>query len=361
MDLSSVPALDSHCHPVLRPPFCDRLDYASAFSEAPEPAPDARHTLFFRRSLRDMGTLLDCEPTLEAVLQARSALGYDGLAQRCIEAAGVTELLMDDGLTPDRCWPLVWHEQFAGVRRLLRIERVAEDQFRSREDFSTFLERFQALLEVAEAAGFKTIAAYRTGLDVAPATRGDAESAYNAWGGGRLARKPLNDYLVHVALEVAAYRGLPVQFHTGFGDPDLELSRSNPLLLRPVIEAFPRVPLVLLHAGYPYAREAGFLASVYPNVHLDFGLAVPFLSVAGMRATLSMLIELAPLSRLTFSSDASRIPDLYYLGALWGRRALGRVLEDAVREGDLTATEAEMAARQILWENASQLYAGVES
>ena len=27
-------------------------------------------------------------------------------------------------------------------------------------------------------------------------------------------------------------------------------------------------------------REAGFLASVYPNVYLDFGLAVPFLSVA---------------------------------------------------------------------------------
>ena len=36
-----------------------------------------------------------------------------------------------------------------------------------------------------------------------------------------------------------------------------------------------QVPLVLLHASYPYTREAGYLASVYPHVYVDLGLAVP--------------------------------------------------------------------------------------
>ena len=51
-------------------------------------------------------------------------------------------------------------------------------------------------------------------------------------------------------------------------------------------------------------REAGYLASVYPRVYLDFGLAVPFLSSSGMWNTLRQLLELAPTSKLMYSSDA---------------------------------------------------------
>ena len=100
---------------------------------------------------------------------------------------------------------------------------------------------------------------------------------------------------------------------------------------------FRNAPIVLLHASYPYAQEAGYLASVYPQVYLDFGLAVPFLSVAGMRSTLQQLLELAPTSKLMYSSDAHNIPELYYLGAKWGREVLGQVLDEAVKDSDLTA------------------------
>jgi predicted TIM-barrel fold metal-dependent hydrolase len=108
-------------------------------------------------------------------------------------------------------------------------------------------------------------------------------------------------------------------------------------------------------------REAGYLASVYPQVYVDLGLAVPFLSVAGMRAVLRMLLELAPTTKLMYSSDGHMIPELFYLGAKWGRDILASVLEESVADSDLGAAEADDAAAAILRDNAAALYLGKES
>ena len=145
-----------------------------------------------------------------------------------------------------------------------------------------------ATVEGARAAGhvgLKSIVAYRTGLAVRDTPRSEAAAAFvpvkeraKRAGRVRLADKPLNDYLVHRALEIAARAEMPVQFHTGFGDGDLDLLAANPLHLRPIIEGYPRVPLVLLHASYPYVREQGYLAAIYPNVYADLGLAVPYVA-----------------------------------------------------------------------------------
>lgn len=342
MDLAHLPLLDSHCHPIWRE---DPPDLSSAFSEAHDSGGHARHGLFYRRSLKDLADLLGCGP--EEVLGRRASMSREELFALCVR--DIEELWLDGGLTPDRCHPLDWHARHVKVRRLLRLEQVAETLYRG-DSFASFQDRFVAELEAADCVGFKSVVAYRTGLDVDPFA--DGATAYAGWRGERLARKPLNDHLVRLALE----RGKAVQFHTGFGDPDLDLRTSNPLCLRPLIERFPGTRFVLLHAGWPYCREAGFLASVYPNVYLDFGLAVPFLSVAGMRRAVSELLELGPLSKLTWSTDASRIPDLYHLGALWGRRILGDVLDECVHNGDLSADEALDAARGILADNARQLY-----
>ena len=136
------------------------------------------------------------------------------------------------------------------------------------------------------------------------------------------AGKPLVDLVVVEGLRAAARQGLPTQFHTGFGDPDLDLRLANPLHLRPVLEdpELKHARLVLLHASYPYAREAGYLAAMYPQVFVDYGLAVPCLSVAGMRRALAMLLELAPTSKVLYSSDAHVVPELYHGCARGGRR-----------------------------------------
>src|SRR5256885_1017387 len=129
-------------------------------------------------------------------------------------------------------------------------------------------------------------------------------------------------------------------------------SRSSPTAdpshLKPVLERFRETPFVLLHC-YPFVREAGWLAHVYGNVWFDLSLTIPHVSRPA--EMVRQALELAPVSKLLYASDAARTPELYYLAAKWWREALADVLTEA-----LSADEAEAAGRQVLRENAGALY-----
>ena len=62
-------------------------------------------------------------------------------------------------------------------------------------------------------------------------------------------------------------------------------------------------------------------------------------------------LELAPISKLLYASDAARAPELYFLAARWWRAALAEVLPEL-----LPAAEAERAGAAVLRENALALY-----
>src|SRR5262249_51962054 len=141
---------------------------------------------------------------------------------------------------------------------------------------------------------------------------------------------------------------LPVQVHTGFGDADLSLPAARPGLLKPLIERFRETMFVLLHC-YPFVREAGWLAHVYGNVFFDVSLTIPHVSRPA--AALAEALELAPISKLLYASDAACTPELYLLASVWWRDALAEVLPALLPEN-----EVEGAARMILRENALGLY-----
>jgi len=186
--------------------------------------------------------------------------------------------------------------------------------------------------EVAQArtngfVGLKTISAYRTGLVL----------------------EQIQDFVV-AALEANEETGrpLPLQVHCGFGDSDLYLPHADPGHLKPLIERFGETPFVLLHC-YPFVREAGWLAHVYGHVYFDLSLTIPH--VARPAEALREALELAPVSKLLYASDAARTPELYYLAAKWWREALADVLTEL-----LDADGAEDSGRRILRGNALALY-----
>lgn len=369
IELFDIPAIDEHAHNLLTETAAKRYPFSAAFTEGYDPKivnDHARHTLYYHRSLRDIARLLGCEPTEAAILECRDRLGLEKLSQICFKACNLEAVFLDDGFQANEVYPVEWHQQFIPVYRLLRLEYLAESLLQTTEDFQEFLEQFRSQLEspLAGVIGFKSIAAYRTGLNIQAVNLESAEFSFHTIKNSaknariKLANKPLIDFLIHHALEIASKQQIPVQFHTGFGDPDLDLKYSNPVYLRSILEnpAYRHAPIVLLHASYPYMREAGYLASVYPQVYLDFGLAIPMLSIRGMERVLQQLLELAPTSKLMYSSDAHMIPELYYLGAKWGRLGLANVLEKAVEDGDLSALEADQIAIAILRDNAASLY-----
>ena len=371
LDLSGLPILDQHCHPLLRDGITfGVVDYQRFFSESGEAEMHQRHaptTIFFRWALKELAAFLGCAPTVEAVLAARAAVGHEALAPRMFRAAGLGMLLVDHGYqTGDS----LSHAELAAqlpcpLASILRLETLAQDLIVRHDTFDQVIDGFVATVEGARAAGhvgLKSIVAYRTGLAVCDTPRSEAAAAFaplreraKRVGRVRLADKPLNDYLVHRALEIAARAEMPVQFHTGFGDGDLDLLAANPLHLRPIIEGYPRVPLVLLHASYPYVREQGYLAAIYPNVYADLGLAVPYVA-ANIPALLRDAFALAPTSKLLFSTDAYSIPDIFWIAARWGRRGLATVLGEMIELGALTSDEALGIAGGILGGNAARLY-----
>jgi predicted TIM-barrel fold metal-dependent hydrolase len=173
----------------------------------------------------------------------------------------------------------------------------------------------------------------------------------------RIADKPLNDYLLMRALEVAEKQVLPIQFHTGLGDTDLDMLYANPLHMRPLFESnkYKHIPFVLLHASYPYVRELGYLASLYAHVWMDLGLAIPFTTV-DIPSVWRQALSLTPTSKILFSTDAYSIPDIYWLAARWGRWGLSQVIDELISMGAFTQEEALDVAHQILQGNSEKLY-----
>ncbi len=208
---------------------------------------------------------------------------------------------------------------------------------------------------------FKTVAAYRTGLELrATAPSGlEVGRAADRWLARRdqEGRHRLDDpTLVAHAVWSCLPLGLPLQVHTGYGDPDLTLHHADPSLLTPFLRALPTdaAPVVLLHC-YPYHRQAAYLANVFPQVVMDVSLAVNHLGPRAA-AVLAETLELAPFGSLLYASDGFALPELHHLGAVLFRQGLGRVLEDWLAQDALSADDASRFARMIAGDNARRVY-----
>ncbi|CAM6017251.1 unnamed protein product [Sphagnum balticum] len=366
---AQVPLIDAHAHNVVG--LDSNLPFLVCLREA-RGLDAVRQSLAFQRSLKELAVLYGCEPTLAAIEQYRQSVGLEAISQKCFDAANIEFVLLDDGLTMDKMVSIGWHRKFVpGVHRLLCIETVAEAilnqgiQANMRWTLESFDHRFISTLDSYpfKVVAFKSIAAYRSGLRINPLVSAqEAEDALheNLRSGSpvRVSKKALVDFIFVRALEVATQRGIPMQIHTGFGDKDLQLELANPLHLRAVLEhsTFSQCRVVLLHGSYPFMREASYLAGVYPQVHLDFGLVVPKLSVRGMRCAVSDLLDLAPVNKIMFSTDGYAFPETFYLGAKWSREILARVLIEAFDNGDMLLEEALAAADGILGRNALEFY-----
>ena len=371
--ITSQPLTDHHCHGVLR----SAGDLEALLNEADGDA--ARDGLAFE-SLAGLAFRRWCPPLLDLPAHApldvyrarRDALGAAEVSRRFLSACGLGALLVDTGYAPDGLLSPAETAGLAGAAafEIVRLEQVAESLAAAGTGAAGFANAYRAALAERVAtpapgvpvAGVKSIAAYRVGLALDGPRPGDAEvdAAAGRWLGAagpggappRLADETLHRFFIWCGADL----GLPIQFHVGYGDRDIDLHRCNPLLLTGLLRALEPtgVPVMLLH-NYPYHREAGYLAQVFPHAYADLGLAT---HNVGSRApdVLAEALEMAPLRKFLFSSDAFGLPELYYLGTLLFRHALSRFLEARLDADEMSYADAERVTRLIAAGNAARAY-----
>ena len=365
---ATIPLVDHHCHGVLRDDP-DRATFESLATESDWPEPPGM-TIFDS----PFGVVMraECAPPLDLPRHAaaddyferRAQLGQAEVSRRLLPATGIETLVIDTGfrgdaiLTPDEMAVVAGARTF----EIVRLEQVAEE-IAPATTASGFLADFRRrLAERADGAlGFKSIIAYRFGLDFDPGRPGDAEveRAAGEWlaacerrGTVRMNHPVL---LRHILWEAVDHRK-PIQFHVGYGDSDIVLHRCDPTRMTAFIKATvdSGCQLLLLHC-YPFIREAGFLAQVYPHVSFDTGAAVNYTGRSSV-ALVRQSMELAPFGRVLFSSDAFGLPELYFGGAFLWRQAVARILDEWVADDGMSDRDAERYLWMMAGDNARRVY-----
>jgi predicted TIM-barrel fold metal-dependent hydrolase len=309
---------------------------------------------------------LDCPPTREGIAEARArALGdHRRYLGELWADAGVTDLIMDEGYPlPKVDGRALGHEVGLCVHRVCRIEPIITDLRESAGRYSELEDAFTAELEAALADGaiaFKSVIAYRTGLDVAEWTADELASAFASWRADdwsetRDYAKPVRDGLLRCTLAVARKAGVPVHIHCGGGDPSIVLAHARPSDLFPLLAAHLDQPVVLIHSGWPWVEEGAYVASILPHVYLDTSLSTPWASLA-VDSRLEILLGIAPPAKVMYGSDEASEPEVIWLSALLAREALGRVLQTGIERRYLNRQAAERIGAGVLGGNARRLH-----
>jgi hypothetical protein len=331
-------------------------------------APGALGTTFFDSMLglavrRWCAPVLGLEPLAEpdVYLQRRAELGSAEVDRRLVAAAGIADFVVDTGFEPE---PICSPDELAGLcgaraHEVVRLEAVGQALLTEGVAASDFGERLAEALSSADGVGAKSIAAYRVGLDL-PGAKPSQDELVAALreveperdGSFRIAHPVVNGFLAWTAVEV----GLPLQFHVGYGDSDVDLLDCDPLLLTRFLRATQDrgVPVLLLH-NYPFHRSAGYLAQVFDHVFMDVSLTVHNTGALS-RDIIRESLELVPFGKLLFASDAFGLSELYYLGARLFRVGLSATLGRLVDTGEMTDADAERVAALIGSGNARRAY-----
>ena len=374
-DLSKFIAIDNHAHSIERHFLqLDKIAFRHSFSESKSLSllnNDLGFSLSFVDFLNNLQRVTGSHSE-EEFLSKR--IDYDEIdyMRRLFDDVSLTALIIDDGFGPDSMLELGELAEWSGrtIFCCRRIETVLEQLIPEVASFdelqATFAERLLRYAG-AEIVGLKTIAAYRGGLNIETISAQDARRDFDSCKRElseqlhnhilpRIGRRPLYHHMLLSAFEIAGEQKLPIQVHTGIGDDDALLSESNPLCLQKLLKSqlFDKTKFVLLH-GYPYVKEAAYLASLYNNVFLDLSLAMNLNSlnaVSMLRETLS----LTPYNKLLAGSDGHSTPEAHWWGMHSWRRALSQLLDEFIDSGLLSENQAEDLAAAVLHGNAMSLY-----
>jgi len=231
------------------------------------------------------------------------------------------------------------------------------------DSFDDYLEFISSLLADIRARGcacLKMNFGYWRDLEVEEVSKEEARDIFESNDTSPVRYKRLQDYILRYLIASSAEFDLPTQIHVG-GPVPQSMMITNPVrldsfLLLPDIQ---KAKVVLLHGGYPYCREAGYMAnrSFAPNIYLDISQywQVLYSSPIGMVGILREWFEMGLAEKMLYGSD-SVTPISTYISAVHFREGLYLALKGMIDDGMISEDQALDMAQMVMRENAKKLY-----
>ena len=357
IDLSQVPFVDGHMHPPLRVRPQTVEEYRWPWFEGlPSESAQVTELVPYRWAIRQLADELGCAADERSVVAATRGLDPPTWLATVCERSQTTGLVVDTGYPP----PVRDAAAAADPRRRRRRRAPAPARGRGRRPDRRGRELRRAGRALRRRRERRARRRLRRPQEHRRISQRPRDPPLERRRGRNRARAParagvtrvqeqeLVDFLLLRALPVARRDDLPVQLHAGYGDRDLDLRLVNPLHLRGMLasEEAQGVHFVVLHAAWPYVREGAFLTAVYANVTLDVATCIPPLGHAALIEAWRCALAVGAINRIHASTDAAGLPEHIALGAARARSTLGQVLAELVGTGELSAGQAERAARR---------------
>ncbi len=381
LDLTSFPVIDDHCHPydpakaVLEAPLLAREFFHGRGDIPNQKAPRGwgateelsyhlQHMGIVGTMVCQLSRIFDCPAELETVADERNrrtAADFAAYARLLYQDAGIVGTVLDTGLPKND--PLL--ELIPGTKlRLFQFEPPLRATLLKAESYPELLLDFQERLEHSIKRdgfiGVKVHLAEQVGFGVMPVWEQEATSIFpQAKAGNTDAFKKLYTAVLTATIIQCRELAVPVHLHSGFtgGMWDGPIHNADPFLLAPFLSQteFLKTKIVLLHAGYPWTKQAGQLAHTFPHLWVDMSQITPWASLRLVECYRDVMAW-APLSKVMIGSGGHGSPEIAWLAALTAKIALTEVLGDAIRLGLMASQRAEETARMILHDNARRLY-----
>ncbi|TIO24063.1 amidohydrolase family protein [Mesorhizobium sp.] len=345
-------------------------------------------SIFIKFLTKELAQFLNCEPTFEAVIEARNDRGKDywSYVNALFRDVNLENIMLDTGYHESGGRPAIekFEEAILPCRthRIARIEEIQRELFSMNISFDEFEDLyFERLLDVMDgtgnfgkkSVGMKSYLLPYIGL-IEPLY--DRTLAAKSWNAMRKSfaelpfmerqaafnvSKDLRRYTFTMTLEECLKRDMPMQIHTGDGEaPEVILRNQDPFYLEEVVrfdkDNMMRMPKIIpLHAGYPSVGKAAWLSHLYPNCYFELSIMTPFVHQS-LYERYKQVMETVPLPKILFASDNYHVPELFWLAGRWGKRYLAKALTDYVVGGSLAFDEAIEAARMVLHKNNRAVY-----
>ena len=219
------------------------------------------------------------------------------------------------------------------------------------------------------AIAFKFEAAYFRPLKFGDPSKEQAEALYDKYKAGGVPTYEeylsFSDYIFRYLVVEGGRLNLPVHIHSCVGIGDyFNLSQSGIMNLENVLRdpRYSKTTFIMIHGGYPFEREAIFLAAV-KNVWMESSYQELVMYPSEFKHSLKQWLETFP-DKITFGTDSFPYNDVLgseestWLGVQSGRRALAAALAEMISMDEVTEAQALDMARGYLHDNAMKIYEG---